>query len=114
MQNWGITDWGMRLKESEEDDDMEEAEMLGKRMDNATKMSSMGFEVSWNEKEKEFSFSEQATNPELISEPNPFMNKTLDLSDARTLNKIMSKVSKCAEVVKKDLMKSGNVFDVKK
>lgn len=114
-KNWGITDWAFKLREPEEDDEMEEANMIGVKIDNATKMSSMGFEVSWDEKAKEFSYSETATNPELISEPfAPFMNKALDLADARTLNKIHSKVQKCADIEKQDLMKEGIVFDVKK
>ena len=75
----------------------------------------MGFEVSWDEKAKEFSFSEEATNPELISEPFvPFTNKIIDLSDARTLNKILTKVKKYAEVDKQILMKEGVIFDIKK
>ncbi len=114
-KNWGITDWAFKLREPEEDDEMEEASMIGIKMDNASKMSSMGFEVSWDEKLKEFSFSEQATNPELINDPFvPFMNKTLDLADARTLNKILTKIRKCADIDKKELMKQGILFDVKK
>lgn len=114
-KNWGITDWAFKLREPEEDDEMEEASMIGVKIDNATKMSSMGFEVSWDEKLKEFSFSEKATNPELISEPfAPLMNKSIDLADKRTLNKILTKVTKCADADKQILMKEGCVFDVKK
>lgn len=114
-KNWGITDWAFKLREPEEDDEMEEANMIGVIIDNATKMSSMGFEVSWDEKAKEFSFSEEATNPELLEEPFvPFSNKVLDLSDARTLNKIQSKVQMVADVEKGELAKSGVLFDVKK
>lgn len=115
MKNWGITDWGMKLKEPEEDDEMEEENLLGVKIDNATKMSEMGFEISFDEKLKEFSFSEKATNPELIEEK-PFIpfGKSLDLADARRFNKIFNKVTKCSEVEKKELIKQGMTFDIKK
>jgi len=115
LKNWGITDWNFKLREPEDDDEMEDAKMIGVKMDNATKMSSMGFEISWDEKAKEFTFSEQATNPELLEQPFvPFTNKILDLDDERTLNKILTKVTKCAEISKKEIMKQGVVFDIKK
>lgn len=113
-KNWGITDWAFKLREPEEDDEMEEANMTGVLIDNATKMSSMGFEVSWDEKAKEFSFSEEATNPELLEEPFVPFGKTIDLADARTLNKIQAKVQMVADVEKQEIMKEGVLFDVKK
>jgi hypothetical protein len=114
-KNWGINDWAFKLREPEEDDEMEEASKVGVLIDNATKMSSMGFEVTWDEKLKEFSFSEVATNPELINEPFvPFTNKILDLADGRNLNKILNKVKKYSEISKQEIMKQGVVFDVKK
>lgn len=115
-KNWGITDWAFKLREPEEDDEMEEENLLGVKIDNATKMSEMGFETSFDEKLKEFSFSEKATNPELLqNEPfAPFMSKSIDLADARRFNKILNKVTKCAEIEKSDLIKKGITFDVKK
>ena len=114
-KNWGITDWAFKLREPEEDDEMEEEKLLEVKIDNATKMSGMGFQTSYDEKLKEFSYSEIATNPELLTnEPSPFMNKSLDLADARRFNKILNKVTKCADIEKSDLTKLGITFDIKK
>ena len=113
-KNWGITDWAFKLREPEEDDEMEEENLLGVKIDNATKMSEMGFDISYDEKLKEFSFSEKAENPQLLNEPFVPFTKMQDLADLRKLNKILTKVKKYSEIDKYELIKKGMVFDIKK
>ncbi len=115
LKNWGITDWALKLREPEEDDEMEDAAKMGVLIDNATKMSEMGFDVKFDKKLKEFEFSEEATNPELLQNDFvPFANKAMDLADSRSLNKILTKVQNFAKIDKAILAKDGAVFNVKK
>lgn len=60
LNQLGITDYTLRLKEPEERDETEDAKRLGIKIDNALKMKQMGFDVEWDEKEEIFTFSQHA------------------------------------------------------
>lgn len=71
LKQFGITDWYVILQEPEEQDELEDQQILQSKIDNAQKMSQMGFVVQYFPEEKTFEFSEQATMP---MQNQPFMN----------------------------------------
>lgn len=63
LKQFEITDYRLELEEPEEKDEVIDAKIMGIKIDNALKMTQMGFDVSYNKKEDEFEFSEEATTP---------------------------------------------------
>jgi len=63
LERFGITDYLLELEEPEEKDEVIDAKIRGIKIDNAIKMSQMGFDVSYNKQDDEFIFSEEATTP---------------------------------------------------
>lgn len=63
LKQFGITDYKLELEEPEEKDEVIDAKIRGIKIDNATKMAQMGFDVSYNKQDDEFEFSEEATTP---------------------------------------------------
>ena len=75
LEKFGVTDYSIILEEPEEKDAMIEAQLFGVEIDNAVKMSGMGFDVSYDEEAETFNYSEQAITPS--DQFNPF-NKPAD------------------------------------
>lgn len=59
LDQFGIQNYELKLEEPEERDETEDTRRLGIKMDNAVKMSSMGFDITWNEDSKDFTYSEK-------------------------------------------------------
>ena len=64
LERFEITDYKLELDEPEEKDEVIETKIRGIKIDNAVKMSQMGFDVVWNPIEEEFEFSEEAISPQ--------------------------------------------------
>ncbi len=63
LERFGVFDYELTLEEPEEKDEVIEAKIQGVKIDNALKMSQMGFEVEYDPQAEEFMFSEEATRP---------------------------------------------------
>lgn len=63
LERFEIFDYKLELEEPEEKDEVIESKIKGIKIDNAVKMTQMGFDVSYNSQDDEFSFSEEATTP---------------------------------------------------
>jgi len=63
LERFEIFDYKLELEEPEEKDEVIDAKIKGIKIDNAVKMTQMGFDVSYNAQDDEFTFSEEATTP---------------------------------------------------
>lgn len=116
VESFGVTDFEIVLEEPEEEDEIEEEKKLGIKIDNAVKMSNMGFAIDWNEEEMEFSYSESQENQGQF-----FQGSTTDVNDAMAridktnISDYKNKVEKIYTIEKKIV--EGEIkkqFDVKK
>ncbi len=122
-----ITDWDWKLAEPEERDETEDARRLGIKIDNAVKMTQMGFDVKFNEEEEEFTYSETATRPAETffpssttdtSDPRPQQmggmpskgSDFVDLEDFRFAKKMNGLIGKAYEVLSDDLIKEDSLI----
>lgn len=120
-----VTDWDWNLAEPEERDETEDARRLGIKIDNAVKMSQMGFDVKFNEEEEEFIYSEVATRPAQdffptseTTDPRPqqvggMPSKGYDfieLEDLRFVKKMNDLIGKAYEVWSDDLVKEDSLI----
>ncbi len=124
MKQLGITDWIWKLAEPEERDETEDARRLGIKIDNATKMTQMGFGVKFDEEEEEFSYTEDPVRPmaesgfEDTSDPKPqqmggMPTKGFDFVDADDLRfrkKMGSLIGKAYEILSEDLIKEDSLI----
>ena len=65
LEFFGITDYQIVLAEPEERDEIEDVKRVAFKVDNAMKMSQMGFDVTWNAEEEMFEFSDKPTKEPL-------------------------------------------------
>ncbi|MCP6727459.1 MAG: hypothetical protein KJI69_05620 [Patescibacteria group bacterium] len=63
LERFEIFDYTLELQEPEEKDEVIDAKIRGIKIDNAVKMTQMGFDVNYNKVNDEFEFSEEATAP---------------------------------------------------
>ena len=63
LERLEVFDYKLELEEPEEKDEVIDAKIRGIKIDNAVKMTQMGFDVSYNKVDDEFTFSEEATTP---------------------------------------------------
>jgi len=120
-----INDYVIKLLEPEERDETEDARRMGIKIDNAVKMSQMGFDVSFN-REEEFKFSETATQEptQFFSGPTqtqvpriggmPNKSAFINMEDERTVLNFRTKIEKICSDSKNEMMKEGLSFDIKK
>ena len=128
LTNWNITDWILKLREPEEDDEMEDTKMTGVKIDNATKMSDMGFEVTWDENLDEFKFSDKPVREPTTAgssqesgageggffDSSRKVQKMLIASDVKKMNDLREGIKKAILGDREDLTKDGLKFDIKK
>lgn len=142
LETFGITDYQVVLAEPEERDEIEDVKRIAIKMENAVRMNQMGFDVTWNEEEEEFTFSDKPTKePQQLGarflpgmEQSDFagtpaksdtddMNDLSDLnefSDFWDLNEILkqgdlkSKVSEASNVILDQIRKEIGDFKIKK
>ncbi len=127
MKLLNITDWTWKLAEPEERDETEDARRLGIKIDNAVKMTQMGFDVKFNEEDEEFSYSEVATRPAEqffpgtspeTQEPRPQQMGGMpskgfdfvDLEDFRFAKKMGDLIGKAYEVWSDELTKEDSMI----
>lgn len=92
LDKFEITDYKIELEEPEEKDEVIDAKIEGIKIDNAIKMSQIGFEVTYDKETKEFQFSEQATQPvenEFGSIANPKPTRLNDPSLEKAFIKVL-------------------------
>lgn len=122
LERFEITDYKLELEEPEEKNEVIEAKMRGIKIDNAVKMTQMGFDVSYNSQDDEFTFSEEATTP--AESPGIFGGgKETKLND-RELEKGFFKILRTQEemdlnknifkLIKEQANEDGLEFDIKK
>ncbi len=63
LERFEIFNYEVTLQEPEEKDEVIETKIMGIKIDNAVKMSQMGFDVEYDSRSEEFNFSEQAEKP---------------------------------------------------
>jgi len=125
MKQLNITDWNWKLAEPEERDETEDARRLGIKIDNAVKMSQMGFDVKFDSEEEDFSYSEVAVKPTetffpgtvgQTSNPSPQQmggmpsKSFLDLDDLKFERKMNGLISKAYEVLSSELVKEDSLI----
>lgn len=87
-----ITNYDLVLAEPEERDETEDIKRLGMKMDNAMKMKQMGFEVTFDTNEQEFSFSENSQAPmDLETNTQPDENTQLGGMPQKNISKDIQK-----------------------
>jgi hypothetical protein len=123
LKQFEITDYSLNLEEPEEKDEVIEAKLMGVQIDNAVKMSQMGFEVEFDKEADEFKFSETAINPAssqgIFGGPTPTSlegvdKEFLDILSLQTQKEIKKKVNDLIIQDREELTKQGITFDLKK
>lgn len=133
LKQLNVSSWELLLEEPEERDETEDEKRLGIKIDNAQKMRSMGFAVSWNEEEETFNFSEKAEEPQDPGQsfgiqsdfkPSlggmPIMNKSLDrsafidLSEEIRKSEDIKKIEQVLEEEQNKIQKEGFELEIKK
>ncbi len=117
LKKFGITDYEIELEEPEEKDEVIESKLFGIKIDNAVKMSQMGFDLSYDKESEEFTYSEQATTPTEASmfggaSPTPIGKGSV--KDIKNRMEFVNKVHEMINVEKADMKKEGLRFDIKK
>ena len=124
-----ITNYQIQLLEPEERDETEDAKRLGIKIDNAVKMSNIGFDVTFNRKEEDFNYSEKPINepsgqffPGLSPQGRPQLggmptkvSKFFNLEDEKNKQDLVDGVKNAYNVIKGEMAKKENLsFDIKK
>jgi len=63
LKQFGITDYEILLREPQEKDELETEKLWEAKIQNATQMRQMGFEVTYIPKERDFKYSEESVEP---------------------------------------------------
>lgn len=99
LEQFNITDYTIELQEPEEKDEVIEAKLFGVKIDNAVKMSQIGFDISYDKESEQFNYSEEATTPS--DQFSPFaatnlqkgnISKFIDLSEEKTKQDLKDRV----------------------
>lgn len=81
LQEFGITDWMLKLNPNEEQDEMAPITRLQAKANVAATMKTMGFEVTYDPEEEEFTYSDTALNPAFQSTPLNALNPSPGVPD---------------------------------
>lgn len=125
----GVKDMVIQLLEPEERDETEDARRMGIKIDNATKMVNMGFDVSFDKEEEEFKFSDVPVNePSGQFFPGPTSmggvqqiggaptkaSNFINLEDERDKINMINKINTIYTIYSKEMIKEGISIDIKK
>ena len=111
LEQFNITDYEIELEEPEEKDEVIEGKLFGIKIDNAVKMSQMGFDISYDKEGEEFSYSEQAVTPADTFSPFGQSAETnigkqfIDLADLKKASKKNPAADKETEKIKENKKK---------
>lgn len=124
LKQFKINTYELELLEPEEKDEIKDEKTMGIKIDNAVKMSQMGFKVSFNQEEEKFEYSnEQVSQPnQNIFGPNQTNLSSQDIGkefiDLKYMvrdEEINKKIREFLDIEKEDILKEDNlIFDIKK
>lgn len=119
LKQFKITDYTIELEEPEEKDEVIETKIMGVKIDNAVKMSQIGFDVSFDKESEEFIYSEQATTPSdqfspFGPSPTNVEKDFIDMLEVKDKQDLKDKVYEMITKQRKEMTKEGLKFDIKK